>query len=646
MLYQIIDGTVSTQGEVILSHINFEIKGNEKIAVVGRNGSGKTTLLRLIAGELELDRDDKREGVGIQSSRAVSIGILHQNNLLDQNKTVEEIMMEGCPSGSNSYDKEHFLYEVEYDKLLTGFGLDKQCKTKRLSEFSGGEQTKISLTRLLLMKPDILLLDEPTNHLDIATVEWLEQYMKEYDRAVVFVSHDRFFLDQVVSKVFELQDGKLYAYAGNYTKYREQKLKNLSIWKKNYERQQEELKRLNELVEKFKNKPRKAAFARSRKTLIDHMERVEKPVEDEAHIFTGTIEPTVLGSKWPVELEHLKVGYDKELLEITMRVKRGQKIAIIGDNGVGKTTLLKTMAGLVEPLKGRCVLGNQVLLGYFDQQTASLTSEKTVLEHFHDLFPALSEKDTRKILGEYLFPGKDSLKKVTALSGGEKSRLVLAEILTGRPNLLLLDEPTNHMDIQAKETLESAFQKYTGTILFISHDRYFIRQVADAILLLDGENVYYYPFGYEHYLEHVKRVKGSNVSAILRAEEQAMIADLQAVPKAERHESKPFSEQEAYVDWRLRLESEPIFEIQERVEGIWNCLEKKFQELRELELLSWLEAGKGDEYQQVSQEYQEILVRYEESLAEWTMGCIDWYDSVAEDIEELSQKELDKIKNV
>lgn len=649
MLYQITDGTVSAGGQVILSHIDFEIKGKEKIAIVGRNGAGKTTLLRLIAGEVDLDRDDKRMGTGIRSSRKVSVGMLHQNKSIEQDRTVEEIILESCPV-QDQFAQERFLYETEYDRLLTGFGFDKKCKTRKLSEFSGGEQTKISLIRLLLMKPDILLLDEPTNHLDIATVEWLEQYMKEYDKAVVLVSHDRFFLDRIVDVVYELQNGKLQRYVGNYTNYREEKVKTLRIRKKNYERQQEELKRLNDLVEKFKNKPRKAAFARSRKTLIERMERMEKPMDEDVHIFTGPIEPVVPGSKWVVEMEHLKVGYEKTLLEITMRIRRGQKIAIIGDNGVGKTALLKTIAGLIQPLNGKCILGNQTLMGYFDQQTASIQSEKSVAEHFHDLFPGMTQKEVRKTLGEYLFPGKDAAKKVSALSGGEKSRLVLAEILTGRPNLLLLDEPTNHMDIQAKETLESAFGKYTGTILFISHDRYFIRQVADAILLLDGQSAFYYPFGYEHYLDRVRRGSGENLAAMIQAEEQAMIADLRAVPKGERHETRPLSTQEAYMDWRLRLAAQPVKAAEEKVEVLseqWKDLERERQEL---ELFLWYVEkykNQGVTFEETERDFRnkqeayETILKLHASLGEqlesawnqWTDECMAWMDDLAMELE-------------
>lgn len=607
MLYQINNGTVSIGGKEILSHLDFEIKGKEKIAIVGRNGAGKTTLLRLIAGELDLDRDDKRNGPGIASSRKLVIGYLTQNQSMDSEKTVEEILLEACPTG-DLFSRERFEYEMEYDRIFTGFGFQPEEKKRKLGTFSGGEQTKIALIRWLLLKPDILLLDEPTNHLDIQTVEWMEDYMRHYEKAVVFVSHDRFFLDQTVDVVYELNGGKLKRYPGNYTEYRRQKRKELESQKKAYERQQEELKRLNDLIEKFKHKPNKAAFARSRKKIIERMEKIDPPEEDDVHIFTGDIEPLVPGSKWVLEAEHLKIGYQKVLLELSLRIRKGQKIGIIGENGVGKSTFLKTVAELIPPLEGKCTLGNRTMIGYFDQQSAALESEKQVVEHFHELFPVMTEKDVRTTLGNFLFPGKMASTKVNALSGGEKSRLVLAEILNSKPNLLILDEPTNHMDVQAKETLESAFQMYKGTILFVSHDRYFIRQVADAILVFEKDRVMYYPFGYEHYISHSRKEQGQELTAILRAEDQALVAGLKAVPKAERRYTKEMSSDEAYLEWQLGLRKEQLEESRIRVE----LLNKQLQELL-LQML-WTE------------EVSDVENALAEAEAMWTEKCMAWLD--------------------
>lgn len=654
MLYQITNGTVSVGGQTVLSHINFEVKGKEKIAVVGGNGAGKTTLLKLIAGELDLDRDDKRMGPGIISSRKFTVGMLRQTLGGDGDRTVEELLLEGCPQG-DIWSGERFSYEKEYDRLFTGFGFEKSAKQRKLSSFSGGEQTKISLIRLLLMKPDLLLLDEPTNHLDIPTVEWLEEYMRRYDKAVIFVSHDRFFLDRVVDVVYELEGGKLKRYPGAYTHYREQKQKEQELARKAYERQQQELKRLEGLVQQFKNKPKKAAFARSRKSIMERMERLEKPRENEIHIFTGDIEPKFPGSKWVLEAEHLKIGYGTALLELSLRVRRGQKIGIIGDNGVGKSTFLKTAAGLLAPLDGTCTLGEHTLLGYFDQFTASVSSDKQVAEHFHDLFPGMTEQEVRRTLGAYLFPGREAAKRVDELSGGEKARLVLAELLCSRPNLLILDEPTNHMDIPAKETLESAFRAYRGTILFVSHDRYFIRQVADAILVFDRQGVRYYPFGYEHYLQHSGKHPGEDPAALVRAEDQAMLADLKAVPKGERHQVREINSEDAYVDWKLRLAAEPLEEAREQVALLW----QRAQQLREdaklaqwsLWIAEWEEeaeaAGRKEEaeaagrkevhngnrrdeeearYEDIQREYARIQAALEQAWGLWTERCLEWME--------------------
>ena len=593
MLYQILNGTVSVGGNTILDHIDFEIREKEKIAIVGANGTGKTTLLRLISGELELDRDDKRNTPGVKTSRNVTVGMLRQSNTADASKTIEEILLEGCPE-RDSFSKERFAYEMEYDRLFTGFGFEKSDKKKLFREFSGGEQTKIGLIRLLLEKPDILLLDEPTNHLDIETVEWLEDYMKIYPNAVVFVSHDRFFLDQVVTAVYELDRRKLRRYAGNYTQYRQQKAKDIKQQTKAYERQQAELKRLNELIEKFKHKPSKASFARSRKSIIERMELIEKPEAEAGSFFTGAIEPEVLGPKWVYEAEHLKIGYNGRVIkELSLKLRRGQKIGIIGANGTGKTTFLKTVAGELPAVDGKGSLGNNVLLACYDQQTASIQSEDTVLKHFHDLYPAMTEKEVRNTLGMYLFTGQDAAKKVSNLSGGEKARLMLAELITGRPNLMVLDEPTNHMDIKAKETLESAFKAYTGTMLFVSHDRYFISQLADAILVFEADRVMYYPFGYEHYLNHCRRDDGEDISALMEAENQALVAGLRAVPKPERHRLKKINTEEAYIDWRLRLAAEPVEAAREEVDR---------------QLLIWDEE------------------KLEEAVDNWTYECLKWYD--------------------
>ena len=648
MLYQITDGSISAGGTPVLSHFNFEIKGNEKVALVGRNGTGKTTLLRLIAGELELDRDDRRQGPGIVTSRRLTVGMLRQQAFENGERTVEEEILQGCPA-KDRFDRERFEYELEYDRLFTGFGFSREEKRKRLKDFSGGQQTKIALIRLLLQKPDILLLDEPTNHLDIDSARWLERYLKEYSHAVVMVSHDRFFLDQTADAVYEVEAGHLTRYSGNYTQYRAEKRKRLELQRKAYERQQEEIRRLEEVISRFKNKPAKAAFARAKKKQIERMQKVEKPREEDVCLFPGPLEPLFPGSKWVLEAEHLKIGYEKPLLELSLRVRRGQKIGILGANGVGKSTFLKTAAGLLEPKEGRLSLGNQVMIGYFDQHSAEIESEKTVLEHFHDLFPSMTEKEVRSTLGAYLFGGREAARKVNSLSGGERARLVLAELLQGRPNLLILDEPTNHMDVQAKEVLESAFQAYQGTILFVSHDRYFISQVAESVLIFEEEGVFYYPFGYEHYLERLEKSQaegnGTGVAGQMKAEDAALIAGMRAVPKAERHRLREFPTEELYLEWKLGLVMERLEPAKERygmLDARCTELEQRLMQSREYwEDIVAGEWGGGliskaddpDSDRGAAEEWEKLRqLKAERELAweAWHACCLEWLDVLEE----------------
>ena len=538
---------------------------------------------------------------------------------------MEEILLAACPF-RDTFARERFEYEQEYDRIFTGFGFARADKQKKIGDFSGGEQTKIALIRLLLEKPDILLLDEPTNHLDIATIQWLEQYLKWYEHAVVLVSHDRFFLDQVAEAVVEVSDGKLTRYAGNYSEYRTEKRKRIERQQKAWERQKEEEDRLNGVIERFRHKPTKASFARAKKKQLERMERVEKPVEDDVHLFTGNIEPLIPGSKWVFEAEHLKIGYDRALLEITLRIRRGQKLGILGANGAGKSTFLKTVAGLLQPfqekdrsVERRCVLGNNITIGYFDQHSAEIQSDKSVAEHFHDLFPALTEKEVRNILGMYLFTGKLASRRVSDLSGGEKARLVLAELLQSRPNFLVLDEPTNHMDVQAKETLESTFQAYQGTILFVSHDRYFIRQVAQSVLIFEETGPMYYPFGYEHYLEKRQKAEayGEELSAQVRAEDAALLEGMRTVPKAERHRLREFSTEEAYADWKLRL----VYEKLEPEELEYGRLEAEYRGL----LAEW---KMSETYWTLEQGIPDAVAaakaRQDEAFRRWHEQCMVW----------------------
>ena len=602
MLYEIRDGSVSQHGESVLSHFDFAIRGTEKIAIVGRNGAGKSTLLEALAGEKEIEINRKNPASGVFRSRAFTVGVLRQQACENPDETVEDCIMrgvkalwknerefppeammpeenmtvQGVASGADTtvqgvasvgvkddiaesaglYSRERYDFEQRYDRIFTGFGFSLEDKKKKLGTFSGGEQTKICLIRLLLEEPDVLVLDEPTNHLDLAAVEWLETYLRAYSKAVVCVSHDRYFLDQTAEVVWEVSGGRLTRYVGGYTAYRVEKQKRAAKAAKAYEAQQAEIARLSDLIRKFRGKPRKASFARSRAKILERMERMEKPDADEAVIHTGAILPARPGSRWVVECEDLKIGYDHPIRELSLRIRRGQKIGIIGPNGTGKSTFLKTVAGLLPSFAGKCRVGENVDLAYFDQMTARFTSDKTVINWFHDQFPAMEMGETRRVLAGFLFRGDDCGKTVSGLSGGEKARLMLAAILERRPNFLVMDEPTNNMDIPAKETLESIFRSFQGTILFVSHDRYFLSQVAEALLVFEpGTNrVWYYPGNYRHYKERKDRVRAGEDADLLRtAEEQRLIEGLRSVPKGEKGMLRRISDAEQEFDWRFAV---------------------------------------------------------------------------------------------
>ena len=573
MLYEIRDGSVSQQGEPVLSHFDFGIRGTEKVAIVGRNGAGKSTLLEAIAGEKEIEINRKNPASGVFRSRAFTVGVLRQQACENPDETVEDCILKGVKAlwrekelpaetvedaaeSAGLYSRERYDFEQRYDRIFTGFGFSLEDKKKKLGTFSGGEQTKICLIRLLLEEPDVLVLDEPTNHLDLAAVEWLETYLRAYPKAVVCVSHDRYFLDQTAEVVWEVSGGHLTRYTGGYTAYRMEKQKRAAKATKAYEEQQAEIARLNDLIRKFRGKPRKASFARSRAKILERMDRMEKPDADEAVIHTGAILPARPGSRWVVECEDLKIGYDHPIRELSLRIRRGQKIGIIGQNGTGKSTFLKTVAGLLPPMTGKCKIGENVDLAYFDQMTARFTSDKTVIDWFHDQFPAMEMGETRRVLAGFLFRGEDCGKPVAGLSGGEKARLMLAAILERRPNFLVMDEPTNNMDIPAKETLESIFRSFQGTILFVSHDRYFLSQVAEALLVFEPETekVLYYPGNYRHYKERKDRVQAGEDTDLLRtAEEQRLIEGLRSVPKGERGMLRRISDAEQEFDWRFAV---------------------------------------------------------------------------------------------
>lgn len=551
MLLKITNGCVAFGVKVVFSGIDFEVNKGEKIALVGRNGSGKTTLLKLIIGEYELTKLDNGEDSSITKSGNVDIGYLKQVTFENESITLEDevkkaykniteienslekllIEIETNPSGEAltkySVLQERFKlldgysYKKEYEIAIKQFGFTEEDKAKRLSDFSGGQRTKIAFIRLLLSKPDILLLDEPTNHLDINAIEWLEEYLKTYKNAVVIVSHDREFLDKTVSIVYELERGKITRYSGNYSDFAEKKRIDWEKQQKEYIFQQKEIARLSGLIERFRYKASKAAMAQSKLKQIEQMDIVEAPEVADTRSFYVNFEPEYRSVKLVLSAKDLVIGYDKPLSTISLDIMRGEKVGILGGNGLGKSTFLKTIVNKLPPLSGKFSIGERVKIGYFDQRMAQYKSDKDVLDEFWDEFPKLTQTEVRSALGAFLFTGDDVFKPVNALSGGEKVRLELCKIFKRRPNFLILDEPTNHMDIISKETLEKKLKDYTGTLLFVSHDRYFIKQIATSVFVFEDDDTKLYPYGYEYYMEQAaKKTIEQKPSAIKEKKEK------------------------------------------------------------------------------------------------------------------------------
>lgn len=535
MLYQISNGAVAFGDDVILHSIDFEIRNTEKIAIVGRNGCGKTTLLKLISGEVEMEKLDSDESAFIAKAGNPEIGYLKQIAFDDPDVTLEQevrkcfVKMDerkaelarAAAELEHDYSDEKvarytameeafkddggYYYEKEYEVMIRKFGFSDDERKKLIRDFSGGQQTKIAFIKLLLSKPDILLLDEPTNHLDVTTIEWLEGYLKSYPKAVVVVSHDRMFLDNVVDVVYEIEYGTARRYPGNYTNFIARKKENYDKQMKDHIAQQKEIERLQRMVTRFKGKPTKTSMAQSKQKAIDRMVIIEAPDKYDNKTFHANFQPEKETGNDVLYTSELAIGYDHPLSVVSLDLKRGEKLGILGGNGLGKSTFLKTIVGKIPALSGEYRFGTNVQIGYFDQQMAMYTSNKTVLDDFWDEYPNLTETEARNALGAFLFSGEDVFKNVNMLSGGEKVRLALCKILKTRPNVLVLDEPTNHMDIVGKETLESMLKDYKGTLIFVSHDRYFVKKVATQLLVFEDGTTNLYQFGYEQYQEKLDR---------------------------------------------------------------------------------------------------------------------------------------------
>ena len=614
MIVQISNGTVYFGANDVFENIDFTVNENERIALVGRNGSGKTTLLKVLTGEVELS-----SGQYIKANKTV-VSYLEQNALIsselsireyfdtvfkdikDVEKKMEEVSRQLESDHNDKLIEKYSALEEEYKyiggytyngemlSVLNGFGFREEDLDRPIISFSGGEKTKIAFAGLLLAKPDLLLLDEPTNHLDLSTIEWLENYLAKYKKAMVIVSHDRTFLDKTVNVVYELEYGTIKRYAGNYSSFVEQKKNDLIRQEAAYKRQQKDIKRLEELIEKFRYKKNKAAFAQSKIKYLERMEKIEDPKKADTKAFKAKFVCGVRGGRNVLSLDHFRVGYDTPLAEVTLEIHKGDRICVMGDNGTGKSTLLKSIIGEVEPLGGYMMFGHQIEVGYFDQNLANFHSGNTVLEELWNEYPDLDMYKIRSVLGAFLFSADEVFKEVNVLSGGEKVRLSLAKLMMKKANFLILDEPTNHLDIISKEALENALNEYDGTILFVSHDRYFIKKIATSCLVIDEDKVTYYSDGYKDYID--VKVKEESKEEV---KENKPLKQIKQKPKynISRLENE-ISLMEDILEDKRALRYEPEYyqdmnkmkELDEEIDDIHNqihALEEKWEEAMRFE---------------------------------------------------------------
>lgn len=531
MQIKINNASFGYNGEDLLENVTLEINNNDKIGIIGKNGSGKTTILKILTGEIELHQPDNQSPVFSKIGSPV-IGTLNQMTFDDENETLESELLKcyknltdiECELNNlqktlensdseklvNRFSKLHdefdrlggYEYKSELASIISSFGFSETDKHKKLCEFSGGQKTKIAFIKLILSKPDVLLLDEPTNHLDIKAVNWLENYLSTYKKAAVIVSHDRTFLDNTINIVYEIEYKKLKKYVGNYSKFLKTKAELYESQLKMHEAQQREIADIKAFIERFRYKATKAAAVQSRVKMLEKMQIIPMPVQSDIKTFHQKIKPEIESGSEVLSCTNLRIGYDKEnpLANIDLKLLRGDRLGIIGGNGLGKSTFLNVLTEKLSPIYGHFKFGYNVNYGYFSQIGSKSTSSKTVYDDFSDNFPKLNDREIRSALGSFLFSGNEVNKKLCELSGGEMVRLSLCKILQSKPNLLILDEPTNHLDIQGKETLENMLLSYTGTIIFVSHDRYFTNKIATRLLIFDETGTHTFDGTYNDYI--------------------------------------------------------------------------------------------------------------------------------------------------
>ncbi|ETT88720.1 TPA: ABC-F family ATP-binding cassette domain-containing protein [Bacillus cereus] len=621
--------------ETILANIKLEVQTKDRIALVGRNGAGKSTLLKIIAGELSHD------GGEIIKPKDVSIGYLAQNTGLETSLTIwdemltvfthlqqmetklrrleQEMGKEENFSNEATYerlladydqlqlnykDQGGYQYEADIRSILSGLGFPVETHQTTISTLSGGQKTRLALGKLLLTKPDLLILDEPTNHLDIETLTWLEQYLQGYPGAILIVSHDRYFLDKLVTQVYEISNKESRRFVGNYSKYLDLKSALYEQEMKRYEKQQDEIAKLEDFVQKNIARASTTKRAQSRRKQLDRMELLTRPLGDsKSASFHFDIEKQ--SGNDVLQVNDATIGYDgNPIIEhVTMRLTRGDSVALVGPNGIGKSTLLKSIVNKLPLLNGDVSFGSNVSVGYYDQEQANLTSSKRVLNELWDEYPLQPEKEIRTILGNFLFTGDDVLKPVSSLSGGQKARLALAKLMMQKSNLLILDEPTNHLDLNSKEILENALIDYPGTLLFVSHDRYFINRVTTTVVELSTEGAQEYLGDYDYYVEKKNEM-------IERAELEQQESDV-PVQKVVAQEKLNYLEEKE----RKKLERQRTRKIEELEQSIVE-LEEEIATLEDQLCLPEIYAD-YEKASEITTKKQTLQEQLETCMAEW-----------------------------
>ncbi|HLO12058.1 MAG TPA: ABC-F type ribosomal protection protein [Pseudoneobacillus sp.] len=582
--------------DIVLSNIKLEIQTRDRVALVGRNGAGKSTLLKIISGQMSFDSGE------IIKPKEVTIGYLAQNTGLESSLSIWEEMLtvfiplqrmekelrqlEEKMSDPRLFEdtvqyervlKEYdhlqvkfkdsggYQYEADIRSVLHGLNFQTFDYSTKIETLSGGQKTRLALGKLLLTKPDILILDEPTNHLDIETLSWLEQYLQTYDGAILIVSHDRYFLDKVVTQVYEMSRRQIQKFLGNYSAYLDQKAEQFERDMKLYEKQQDEISKLEDFIQRNLARASTTKRAQSRRKKLEKIDRMDRPQGDEKSAsFHFEIERQ--SGNEVLHIESLNIGYQQEAVSknLSFRLTRGESVALVGPNGIGKSTLLKTIIEKLPPLSGGIRLGSNVTIGYYDQEQAELTSNKRVLNELWDDYPSRPEKDIRTILGNFLFTGEDVLKIVSTLSGGEKARLALAKLMMQKTNFLILDEPTNHLDLDSKEVLENALVDYPGTILFVSHDRYFINRIATKVLELNGNGCAEFLGDYDYFLE--KKEEIIELKALEQKDKLATFGATDTIDKNSYQQDKEVKKQERQRKRKLEEIEARISQLEVEIE--------------------------------------------------------------------------------